>query len=400
MKGYKNILLGFFLSEFGRAMYFVSITWFLFQLTNDASYTGLMIGFGFLPGLVLNLFFGVIVDKYDRRKLTILATLVSTVLMFIILVCFLVNCIEPWIIISVHMLLQVAGSLFRPAIQTFIAEYFISSDLPKIFSNTSSAATIGGLLGSSVGGLIIGFLSVTVAMSIVTASFTIALLALFLLEGTKNSNSHLNEKTSFLSQIIDGFIYLKKNPFLLGLFFVMFNGQLVFHNTLGFLSVYTDEFLKQTATTYGLLDATISCGGAIAGILGTWWWKKSRSLVAFNALLVAVLGLILMGISSLLITSFLGVFLIGLGTTWIRVLLQSIQQMATEKKYHGRMASYRMIGNQGAVVISSPVLGYIASNFGANFIFISLIIPIGICIVFAFFQSKQKKLNSIIRNVA
>ncbi|GIN73659.1 hypothetical protein J14TS2_41340 [Bacillus sp. J14TS2] len=284
--------------------------------------------------------------------------------------------------------------------QTLIAEYFVSSDLPKVFSNTSSAATIGGLLGSSIGGLIIGFLSATGAMSVVTASFTIALLALFLLEGTQNDSSQLNEKASFLSQIIDGFGYLKKNPFLLGLFFIMFNGQLVFHNTLGFLSVYTDEFLKQTATTYGLLDATISCGGAIAGILGTWWWKKSRNLVALNALLVVVLGLVLMGISSLLITSFLGVFLIGLGTTWIRVLLQSIQQMATEKKYHGRMASYRMIGNQGAVVISSPVLGYIAANFGANFIFISLIIPIGICITFAFFQSKQKKLNRIIRNIA
>ena len=75
--------------------------------------------------------------------------------------------------------------------------------------------------------------------------------------------------------------------------------------------------------------------------------------------------------------AFLGVFLIGLGTTWIRVLLQSIQQMA----------SFRMIRNQASVVVSARTLGLIASEFGANFIYLSLMLPISICILFAYFKS-------------
>ncbi|KMJ55806.1 MFS transporter, partial [Bacillus sp. LL01] len=87
---------------------------------------------------------------------------------------------------------------------------------------------------------------------------------------------------------------------------------------------------------------------------------------------------------------FAGIFLIGLGTTWIRVLLQAVQQMATDANYHGRMASYRMIGNQGSVVVSAPIIGWIAAEYGANYIYLSLMLPISLCVLFAIFQSRQK----------
>ena len=57
------------MSEFGRAMYFVTVTWVLYGITGDAVYTGVLVGLGFLPGVFLNLFFGVLVDRFDRKHL-------------------------------------------------------------------------------------------------------------------------------------------------------------------------------------------------------------------------------------------------------------------------------------------------------------------------------------------
>ncbi|MRG87598.1 MFS transporter [Salinibacillus xinjiangensis] len=400
MRGFKNIIITFFLSEFSRAMYFVSVTWLLYQLTNNAQYTGVLVGLGFLPGLVLNLFFGVIVDRFNRKNLSILANLLCTFSMALLLFFFVIDKVDPWLIIGVHMILQVSGSLFRPAIQAFIAECFDKEYLPKVFSQSSSAAIVGGLLGASVGGLIISFISVSGSMLIVTGSFAISSLSLILIRGKVKQKQAITKRNSIGKDITDGFLYIKNNKFLLGLFIIMLNGQLVFHTTLGFLSVYTVDYLLQSATIYGLLDATISLGGVLAGLFGTWWWKKVKSKIALYSLFIVLVGLLFVGVTPILSLSFLGIFLIGLGTTWIRVLLQSVQQMATDPEYHGRMASYRMIGNQGSVVISAPLLGWIASNFGANYIFLSLMVPISLCILLAFFQSNQEPFTKITRKIA
>lgn len=400
MKGFKYILLTFFLSEFGRAMYFVSVTWVLYELTNDPLYTGVLVGLGFLPGLVLNIFFGVIVDRFNRKKLSVLANLLCAFSMAILLFFFIINRIEPWLIIAVHMILQVAGSLFRPAIQALTAECFEKELLPKIFSQSSASAIVGGLLGASVGGFIISFISVLVSMSIVTGSFAIASISLLFIKSVGNEKQERVKGNSIIKDITDGFVYIKNNKFLLGLFIIMFNGQLVFHTSLGFLSVYTVEYLLQSVTIYGLMDATLSLGGVLAGFMGTWWWIKGKNKIALYSLFIVFVGLFFVGIAPVLPVAFFGVFLIGLGTTWIRVLLQSVQQMATDSAYHGRMASYRMIGNQSSVVISAPFLGWIATNFGANYIYLSLMIPISLCILFALFQANQEHFMKITNKVA
>lgn len=381
-------------------MYFVSITWVLYEMTDDPFYTGALVGLGFLPGLLLNLFFGVAVDRFNRKKLAVFANLLCTFSMAVLLILFIKNWIEPWFIIAVHMVLQVAGSLFRPAIQAFIAECFEKKHLPKVFSQSSSAAIVGGLLGASVGGLIISIIPVTGTLLIVTICFAIASVSLLLIKSVVKEINGSVERNSIGKDIVDGFIYIKKNQFLLGLFIIMFNGQLVFHTSIGFLSVYTVDYLQKSSTVYGFMDATISIGGVLAGILGTWWWKKGKNRMALYSLMIVFIGLLCVGAAPFLPLSFLGIFLIGLGTTWIRVLLQSVQQMATDSAYHGRMASYRMIGNQGSVVISAPLLGWVASHFGANYIYISLLIPISLCIVFSIIQSNQEKFRSITSKIA
>lgn len=398
MKNFKNILIAFFLSEFGRAIYFVSITWILYQITNDPLYTGLLVGLGFLPGLILNLVFGVIVDRKDRRLLSILATLISTSTMAILLILLIIDVVEPWIIIAVHMILQVAGSLFRPAIQAYIAELFEKEQLPNIFSKSSSLAIMGGLFGAASGGIIIGIVGVVGSMLIVTLSFLVALISLVTIKKISSSNSERDLsplKTSVFSDLKEGFIYLNKNKFLLGLFVIMFNGQLVFHTSLGFLSVYTIEYLQRSVITYGFLDATLSIGGVIAGLLGTWWWKKTNNKIAIYSLIIIIIGLGLMSLSNELSFVFIGLLFIGLGSTWIRTLLQAVQQIATDANYHGRMASFRMICNQGSVVISGPILGWIGAVYGSNFIYLALMIPISICLIYALFQSKSQRFIEI-----
>lgn len=392
------VLTAYFLSEFGRAMYLIVIGWLLYELTKDPLYTGFLVSIGFLPGLILNLVIGVIVDRFSRKKLAVSASLISSLDMIFILIAIFTGTVKPWMIMGVHMLLQVMGSLFRLSMQAFVADAFEKDQLPNIFSKTGASAEIGALFGASLGGIIIAYFSMTISMGIVVFSFVMATIAVFLtrLTGTVMID---HKRLSVFSDLIEGFSYLKENRFLFGLFMISFVGQMVLHNSVIFLSVYTREFLNKSTTIYGLLDSTISIGGIVAGILGTWWWKKSGNLVATRSLFIIFLGLLCVGFAPILPISFIGVFLIGLGTTWTRVFMQTVQQLATDPLYRGRVTSYRILFNQGSVVISGPILGWIASKYGISSTYLALLLPIAGSIVYSILQSKQEKYIQITQSL-
>ena len=385
------MLLSFFFSEFSATVYFISITWILYEQTNNAVYTGVLVSLGFLPGLFLNLLFGVFVDRFNRKRLAIIALAIGVLAIMTLLLGSMFYGYLPILIIAVHMTVQISGSLFRPAVQALIAEIFPKEDLPKVFSKTSSFSIIGGIVGASIGGILLALTGGQATLIIAIISYIIAILGLLTVPYySEKLEIEDRETDSILIDLKNGFQYLNDNRFLLLLFFVMFNSQLVFHTSLGFLSVYTLDYLKQTSTTYGLLDVCFSLGGVLAGIYGSLWWSKTKNKFAVYSLLITMIGLGTLGYSHYVWVSFIGVFLLGLGTTWVRVLMQAVQQMATEKAYHGRMASFRMICNQGAVVLSGPILGWIAASYGSNTVYISLMIPMGICILFAVYLSKNK----------
>jgi len=109
---------------------------------------------------------------------------------------------------------------------------------------------------------------------------------------------------------------------------------------------------------------------------------------------------VMMGGSPSLFTTFAAVFCIGLGTTWIRILLQSAQQMLTDSRYHGRMASYRMICNQGSIIISGPIFGLVATHFGVQYIYFALLLPVSFGLIVACYLPRKKWFKEVIQRTA
>ncbi|WP_226585260.1 MFS transporter [Halobacillus litoralis] len=388
-------LSSYFLYECGRAMYFVFISWFLYQWTQDAIYTGFLVSFGFLPGLFTNLVFGVLVDRTNRKRLALIAGFSSTITLILLLCFFLGDWIQAWIIIGSHMLLQTAGSLFRPSLQALVAEVFESEDLPRIFSWSGSATITGSLCGAAAGGVLAGFLPAAASIGIVILIYALASLTVMPLSYKSILHHPHQPSTSFFKEMKEGFIYLHHHQMLYGLFLMLMLGQLTFHTTLGFLSVYTSAHLQQNSVVYGLLDSTFSIGGVLAGLLGTWWWAKCRNYVAVWSLSLTGGGLITVGLSQNLWSSLLGFLFIGIGTSFVRALLQSIQQMGTDPHFHGRMSSFRMLCNQTSIVLTGPFFGFIAASGGPANVFLLLTVPVCIGVIRAVFQSKNPSFAAI-----
>lgn len=213
--------------------------------------------------------------------------------------------------------------------------------------------------------------------------FFISLLALLCLSLLKSAGDQHEMQTiphqSMLSEQKNGFGYLLNHTTVAGMMIIGFVGQLVLHSNTGLLPVYTSSYLGESSHIFGLLEGTLSTGAIAAGVAASWALRKLKYWITVYANLTMIAGVSLLSFSHSIHLSFLGIFLIGIGTTLLRVSTQSIQQMLTEPLYHGRMASYRMVMNQGSVVIASPILGFVSESHGANAGYMILLIPL-ICV--------------------
>ncbi|SDP75959.1 MFS transporter [Halobacillus aidingensis] len=385
----RKLMSGYFLYESGRAMYFVLITWFLYQWTDDALYTGLFVSFGFIPGLFSNVIFGVLVDRSNRKKLAVLAGVISTICLVLLTGAFWGGVEHPWLMITAHMIMQTAGSLFRPSLQALVAEVFPKDSLPRIFSWSGSSTVAGSLTGAAVGGVLAGLAAVETSLSVVILLYLGATVTTQMIRYTPVEWKNRSDSSSFWDEMKEGFVYVHQNRILYGLFIMLMLGQLTFHTTLGFLSVYTSSHLKQSALVYGMLDSTFSIGGIIAGLIGTWWWAKCQNRIGIWSLLLTAAGLAIVSFTTLVPMAFLGFLFIGMGTSFVRALLQSVQQMATDSRFHGRMSSLRMLCNQTSVVVAGPIFGVLASSHGAPAVFLCLLISVTGGVFWAHIQSKH-----------
>ena len=75
---------GQLVSTMGSALTSLAASIYVFRLTNSAMSVGLMLMATAAPSLLVGLFAGVLVDRFDRKRIMIAADLMRAVLVFLI----------------------------------------------------------------------------------------------------------------------------------------------------------------------------------------------------------------------------------------------------------------------------------------------------------------------------
>lgn len=246
----------------------------------------------------------------------LLIALVSNILaVSFILISLSLAPLVPSIVLTIHMIQLLMETIFRTTLQAHSAKIFPPQLLPKVISYTNAITIFGTLIGASVGGWFIAREWLTFTIELIICFYLLAIIAVHFIDSPEATDKSISKQTGFHRQLVDGFHYLIKHRFLFRLFSMTMVGQLVYHTSIGFLSVYTIDHISQQATTYGWLDATFSIGGALAGLLGFWWFRQTKQLHALGSLMITAIGLVSLALSiDHTFIAFFGVSLIDLGT--------------------------------------------------------------------------------------
>ncbi|HEX5451492.1 MAG TPA: MFS transporter, partial [Candidatus Limnocylindrales bacterium] len=142
---------GQFISTIGDALTIAAAGILVFQLTNSVLAVGLIAAAQLGPALVVGLFAGVVVDRYDRKKIMLAADLIRSGLVLLIPVLVTVHIVFLFVLVAASAAVM---EFFAPALDATLPEIAPDEELGAANSLMAISQFGSTAVGFAAGGLI------------------------------------------------------------------------------------------------------------------------------------------------------------------------------------------------------------------------------------------------------
>lgn len=294
-RNFRLFFFGQMVSLIGSWMQTTAQQWLVYRLTGSELSLGVVTFAAFLPVLLLSLGMGVIVDRFERRRL-----LVITQSWFLLQAAAMagltaLGLIEYWHVLLLALLAGIGNALDMPARQSFYVDLVDRDEMMNAIALNSSVFNGARVVGPAIGGLVVATLGEAPAFGLNAISFLAVIGALLMMRLSPFvSPPRLG---SGLAELRQGLAYMIHDRRVVGLVSMVAAFSVFGFPYIVLLPVFAGEVLGTGAAGLGGLLAAQGVG-ALASALGLAFLgerrSKGRMLLASRVLLpVSVLLLAL-----------------------------------------------------------------------------------------------------------
>ncbi len=356
------------ISLFGDWFNIIALSGLVAQYSNKSglAVSGLLLA-RVLPPFLVSPFAGVLVDRFDRKRLLIISDLMRTAIGCSLF--FATSADRLWLIYVATIFQFVFSAIFEPARSALLPALMPREQLIK--ANTLSNITWSVMLaiGAMIGGIITAFFGTTTALIVDVASFAVSAVILTTIHVQKverptPSEGHPVAKTGFK----DGLAYARKHPNIVVVLLVKFGLSVGNVDTL-MIAYGTALFVmgENGTASLGILYAAFGLGAllgpAILNRFNNGQVMTMRRLMIIGFVWVTIGWFLLGSAPSLWFAAFaLVVRAMGGSATW--TYSSTVIQMSTDHAYLGRMFSLDWSAYYLMVTISTLVTGRVLDSVG------------------------------------
>lgn len=263
-RNFTKMWTGQLISTMGSALTSLACSILIFRLTNSAMSVGLMLMATAAPSLVVGLFAGVIVDRYDRKKIMIASDLIRAVL--VLLIPFLIPLNIIWLYVIV-ILTSAIKQFFDPAHESVLPE--VASDTELAAANSLMAISSFGstAIGFAASGLIASSTDIRWAFYLDAFSFLLSALCIYLVRIKPNQVEGENNAKIVIKNLKAGLHQLFDTPVLRSLFTAQMPVMVAFGLTNSLLLPFALRALNATEFEYGIQEGMTSLGFVVGSLL-------------------------------------------------------------------------------------------------------------------------------------
>jgi MFS family permease len=387
---YRTLWLASILSGTCVAAYDCAAIWAMYKLNPSPLFLSLMSTVAALPFFLFILPAGALVDIVDRRKLLWVMNLWLAIAAALLAIFASLRILNPNLILSCVFLLGIGLAFTAPAWPAIVPEVVSGEELPSATTLGSLQLTISGIIGPTVGGILLPLIGASWIFTLTTACFLVVILAV--LRWKPKARPARLPLENFLESFFTAIRYVRHAP---GIRIVLARNTLfAFFISLipALIPVVGLKELKLNALGCGMMFSAVAAGAALAAIFVAAWVRAHFSpniLTIVANFLIAVVYLLMAFVRDQLMFMYVAA-LAGIGWTLSASELWIAGQRAMPDWARGRMNATFIMFSQGAMALGGIAWGVAAAVYGvdhtlfagAGLLILSLLVAIPLSINF------------------
>lgn len=369
-----------------------TLAWLVYEMTGSKVAMGSVWVSFMLPNIIIQLFAGPYLDRWDRKKVMIFSEWSRAAVFLILLIFLSFNLVETWHLYIVSIAIGIAQPIFYPASMAYVADILPKEKLIKGNSFLEGTGQVMMLLGPSLGGLLISAFGTESVLLILIISLGISGALLMMNPSSKKKRG--DQKESWYFQFKEGLQFYRVYPVLFGVGLMM----MLINFSSGaaqpmFLPYISDE-LGGTAFQYGLFTSAFSFG-MVAGTLitGTLKEPENRKRVMLGALFLNGVLFLCLAWTPFYWLALVIAFGQGLFVIIFNVNNTTLYQRRVPEHLRGRVFSVRILLAQAGIPFGAGLGSLFAELFSIPILFTVLGCLISFTTIVCWFNPLFQKLN-------
>ncbi|MFX1565374.1 MAG: MFS transporter [Promethearchaeota archaeon] len=357
-----------------------SLTWWITIQTESAFFLGVSAFFGFGSFILITPIAGVLVDRWSRKKVIIVADSLLALLSFVLVILFFLGIANIIHVLILQLIGGMVGAFHAMAIQAIIPIMVPRKHLTRMNSlnlfATAFIQTIGPAIGALVFLIFLGDMARILFIDIGT--YLIAIIPTILVTIPMVRIKTAIEKPSFRREFSEGLSFLRTRSGLLTLLSLFAITNFLLPPIFILLPLYSTIYLAlgdlNLAVVYLAALLSLQSGSMMAAsaVMMVWGGFKRNIIGVFVGIFFGAVGMIVLALTPLgifLVAAF-GVILIGFTLPIANVSSQTIWQKVVPPEKLGRVFSVRTTIAQFTAPFAFLVAGILAELFSIPLIFI------------------------------
>ena len=360
------LFMGNTISLIGFGFNLVGVSWLVLEVTGSELALGKIMAMATVPGVLIALFAGIIIDKVNRKWLLVVLDLFRMVVVGSFVILLLQNRFSMNALFIMVLLMGTGSSLFWPTAQAFVQELVSDKDYFQANALLSASYQAGSILGAGIGGMVVHFYGIPTALAFNALTHFIS--ALLISAAPFKRQVVYHEVESIWISVSKGFIYFKEKVAVLILGLTTILADVAIWGSLSVLTItISKEVFLAGSWGYGLMEGLYGVGALISTIAVMYMARfLGRDRALLLCYLVAGVMCLLVPIAISIYLAGVAYFFMGLHNNAARICIRTIFMEQIPNKIMGRVQTILGVYTRLLVVASALSAGWITENLSVN----------------------------------
>lgn len=341
----------------------IAVAWLAWELTRSTTWLGLIAFADLFPTIILTPIAGVIADRMDRRKLSLISQFAAFLQAIVLTVLVYTDWIDIWSLFFLTFLLGIAMAYATAARLAMVPNLMEAEHVPSALASDAAIYNSARVVGPMLAAALIAFVGIAGAFLVNCLTYLVFLVCLMKIRLVRNESR--GRTGGMLAQTLEGMRYAAKHPGIGPMLVVLTALAISVKPFLDLLPGLADNVFNSGVNGFAQLAAA---GGTGAVLCAIWFALRGRieglTFITLSALIVGPLGIVLMCISDMFWLGLIGSFIAGSSITLTGTGVQTLMQHSVDGAIRGRVLSLYGMLHRGVPALGALLMGIMGDQIG------------------------------------